>query len=81
MKAYKKQKNYSRFLWRTLNLPFAANNKKFWKVVKPLFYGKTSGMSNEVALLEKDKVLKDENEVANELHSYLNSIFFRHQKK
>ena len=71
LKAYKKQKNYSRFLWRTLNLPFVANNKKFWKVVKPLFYGKTS---NEVALLEKDKVLKDENEVANELHSYLNSI-------
>ena len=49
--------------------------------MKPLFYGKTSGISNEVALLEKDKVLKDENEVANELHSYLNSIFFRHQKK
>ena len=42
--------------------------------MKPLFNEKGSGVNNEVVLLEKDKYLKDDNEVAEELHSYFNSI-------
>ena len=30
--------------------------------------------SNEVVLLEKDKILIDDNEMAKEFHSYVNSI-------
>ena len=31
---------------------------------------KKSGVSNEVVLLEKNKILRDDNEVAKEFHSY-----------
>ena len=37
-----------------------------------MFNGKET--VNKVTFLEKDKILRDENEVAKELHSYLNSI-------
>ena len=57
-----------------MNLSFAVDNKKFWKVVKPLFNEKRSGVSNEVVLLEKDKILIDDNEMAKEFHSYVHSI-------
>ena len=42
--------------------------------MKPLFDEKGSGFSNEVVLLEKDKILKDGIDVAREFHSYLNGI-------
>ena len=50
------------------------DNKKFWKVAKPLFNEKGSEVSNEVVLLEKDKILRDDNEVSKEFHSCFNSI-------
>ena len=37
------------------------------------FNGKESGVSHEIILLKKDKVIRDKNEVAKELHSYFNS--------
>ena len=82
LKAYKKQKSYCSRLYKkerkkffeNLNLSFVVGNKKCWKVVKPLFNEKGSGVSNEVVLLEKDKILRDDNEVAKEFHSYFNSI-------
>ena len=55
-------------------MSFVVDNKTFSKVVKPLCNEKGSGVSNEVALLEKDKMLRDHNEVAKELHSYFSSI-------
>ena len=81
-KSYKQQKNYCsrlqkkerRSFFENLNLSFVVDNKKFWKVVKSLFNEKGSGVSNEVVLLEKDKILRDDNEVAKEFHSYFNSI-------
>ena len=81
LKAYKKQKNYCSRLYKkerkkifeNLNLSFVADNKTFWKVVKLLFEEKGSGVSNEAVLLEKDKIFKDDNEVAKEFHSYFNS--------
>ena len=42
--------------------------------MKLLFNEKGSAVSNEVVLLEKDKILRDDNEVAKEFHSYFNSI-------
>ena len=55
-------------------MSFVVDNKKFWKIVKPLFNEKRSRVSNEVVMLEKDKILRDDNEVAKEFHSYFNSI-------
>ena len=55
-----------------MNLSFVVDNKNFWKVVKP-FNEKSSGVSNEVVLLEKDKILRGDTEVAKEFHSYINS--------
>ena len=42
--------------------------------MKPLFDEKGSGFGNEVVLLEKDKILRDDNVVAKEFQSYFNSI-------
>ena len=41
--------------------------------MKLLFNEKGSAVS-KVVLLEKDKILRDDNEVAKEFHSYFNSI-------
>ena len=57
-----------------MNLSWVVGNKKFWKVVKPLFNEKGSRVSNEVVLLGKYKILRDDNKVAKEFHSYFNSI-------
>ena len=56
-----------------MNLSFVVDNKNSWKVVKPLFNEKWSGVSSEVVLLEKDKILRGDSEVAKEFHSYFNS--------
>ena len=82
MKTNNRQKNYCCKLYKkerenffeNLNLSIVTDNKKFWKVVKPLFNGKGSRVSNEIILLEKDRILRDGIEVAKELHSYFNSI-------
>ena len=42
--------------------------------MKPLFNEKRSRVSNEVVMPEKDKILRDDNEVAKEFHSCFNSI-------
>ena len=63
LKAYKKQKNYCSRLYKkerkkffeNLNLSFVVDNEKFWKVVRPFFNEKGSGISNEVVLLERIK--------------------------
>ena len=80
--AYKKQKTYYSRLYKkerkrfleNLNLSFVVDNKKFWKVVKPLFNEKGSGVSNKFVLLEKGKILRDDNVVAKYFYSYFNSI-------
>ena len=42
--------------------------------MKTLFKEKGSEVSDKVVLLEKDKILRDDSEVAKEFHSYFNSI-------
>ena len=54
-------------------MSFVVDNTKFWKVAKPLFNEKGSEVSN-VVLQEKDKILRDDNEVSKEFHSCFNSI-------
>ena len=64
LKAYKKQESYCSRLYKkerkkffeNLNLSFVIENKKIWKVVKPLLNEKRSRVSNEVVLLEKEKI-------------------------
>ena len=55
-------------------MSFVVDNTKFWKVAKPLFNEKGSEVSNEVVLQEKDKILRDDNEVSKEFHFCFNSI-------
>ena len=82
LKAYRKHKNYCSRLYNkerkqffeNLNLSFIVDNKNFWEVVKTLFKEKGSEVSDKVVLLEKDKILRDDSEVAKEFHSYFNSI-------
>ena len=80
LKAYIKQKNYcsrhhkKKKIFEDLNLPFVADNKKCPKVVKPLFDRNGSGVTNVFVLLQKDSILRDDNEVAKELHSYFNNV-------
>ena len=82
LKVYKKQKNYCSRLYKkerkqffeNLDLSFIVDNKNFRKVVKTLFKENGSEVSDKVVLLEKDKILRDDNEVAKEFHSYFNSI-------
>ena len=57
-----------------MNLSFVFDNKKFWKVVKPLSNEKGSGASNEIVLLEKEKILRYDGQVAKEFDSSFNSI-------
>ena len=57
-----------------MNLSFLVNNKEIRKVVKPLFNEEGSEVSNEAVLLEKDKILRDDNEVTKEFHCYFNNI-------
>ena len=49
--------------------------------MKPLFNEKGSGVINEVVLLEKDKILKDEIEVAKEFHSFQHFQFPRDHRE
>ena len=57
-----------------MKLSIVIENKIFLKVLKLLFNGKGSGINNEIILLEENKILRDDIEVAKELHFYFNSI-------
>ena len=50
--------------------------------MKPLFNREASGIDNELILLEHDKIERDDNEFAKELHSYFSDDKpFRHDRK
>ena len=78
MRAYKKQKNYYKRLYKKerkkffkkLNTSFVNDNKLFWKTVKTLFSNKGSPGSN-IKLVEKDEVLQDDKKIAEELNTFL----------
>ena len=75
--AYKKQKNYVSRLYKkerksfygNLNLSILSDNKLFWKTVKPLISDK-SNLGSKIKLVEGNKILDDDQEVAEELNSF-----------
>ena len=81
LKAYKKQKkNYCSKLYKKERKKFFDNlkhhcnldtsdNQAFWKVTKPVFTNK-SIFGRNIKLIEKKEILKDDTEIAEELHLF-----------
>ena len=77
LRNYKKQKNYCSRLYtkerknffNKLNTSFVSDNKLFWKTVKPFFSNNGSHRGN-IKLVEGDKLLQDDSEVAEELNGF-----------
>ena len=75
LKAYKKQKNYCSKLYKkerkkffdNLNTSIVSDNKTFWKVIK-LFFTNKSAFGRNRKLIEKEEILKDDTEIAEELN-------------
>ena len=56
-----------------LNVKDVADNKLFWKNVKPYFSDKGS-YSTKITLVEKDKIITDEKPIANIMSEHFVSI-------
>ena len=77
LRNYKKQKIYCSRLYKKerknffnkLNTSFVSDNKLFWKTVKLFFSNKGSQRGN-IKLVEGDKLLHDDSEVAEELNNF-----------
>ena len=76
LRNYKKQKNYCNRLqkreknvFNKLNTSLVSDNKLFWKTVKPFFSNNGSHRGN-IKLVEGDKLLQDDSEVAEELNNF-----------
>ena len=48
-----------------------ADNKNFWKTVNP-FFGDKGGSRNKVVLVENEKIINDDQEVAQIFNDYFN---------
>ena len=78
--AYKKQKNYCNRLYKrerrkfysNLNLNDINDNKIFWKLTKPLF-GDKGGCMDNIVLVEGDKIISEDVEVAKTFNQYFQS--------
>ena len=77
LRNYKNQKNYCSRLYKKvrknffnkLDISFVPDNKLFWKTVKPFFSNNGSHRGN-IKLVEGDKLLQDDSEVAEELNNF-----------
>ena len=77
LRNYKKQKNYCSRLYKKerknffneLNTSFLSDNKLFWKNVKP-FSSNNGNHRGNIKLIEGDKLLQDDREVAEELNNF-----------
>ena len=56
-----------------LNVRNITNNKGFWKIVKSFFSNK-AGVNGKVTLIEEDKVVSEDNEVAETFESYFETF-------
>ena len=80
LKAYKKQKNYCSKLYKkerkkffdNLNTSVVSDNKTFWKVIKPFFTNKST-FGRNIKLIEKEEILKDDTEIAEELNLFFSN--------
>ena len=81
LKAYKKQKNYCNKLYKkerkkffdNLNISIVSNNKTFWKVIKPFFTNKST-FGRNIKLIQKEEILKDDTEIAEELNLFFSNV-------
>ena len=77
---YKKQRNFVSNLNKRVKKQYFANlaseveNKNFWATCKPLFSKKSSWMSEKLILIENNKVLNDDLEIATVFNEYFNNI-------
>ena len=77
LRNYKKQKKLlqqilqkrERKLFNRLNTSFVSDNKLFCETVKPFFFNRGSHRGN-IKLIERDKLLQDDGEVAEELNNF-----------
>jgi len=75
--SYKKYRNFCVSLlkkekkkyFNNLDLKNIADNKTFWKSVKPLFSGKSNSKTN-ITIIENEKVINEKEEVAEILNNY-----------
>ena len=80
LKAYKNQKNYCSKLYKkerkklfdNLNTSLVSDNKTFWKVIKPFFTNK-SAFGRNIKLIEKEDILNDDTEIAEELNLFFSN--------
>ena len=56
------------------NLSVDCNSKPFWKACKPYFSNKNSNMQENIMLLEKDKLLSKQKNVASTFNKHFGSI-------
>ena len=76
-KEYKKQRNICTYILRkakrdyysSLDPSKITDNKKFWKVVKPLFSEKST-TNNNITLVENNNIFQDEKEVAEKFNDF-----------
>ena len=60
--------------YEDLSIADAADNKKFWKRVKPLFGNKTEGNPN-IGLVENNDLITDEESLAETFNDCLSMLF------
>ena len=80
LKAYKKQKNYCSRLYKkerrryytNLDVKNIMDNKKFWRAIKPFLSDKGVGRT-DITLIEGDKIIQDDSEVANTLNDFFSN--------
>ena len=65
-------KNERKKFFNKLNPSFVNDNKLFWKTVKPFFSNKGSFEGN-IKLVEKDEVLQDNKQIAEESNTFSKS--------
>ena len=76
-----KQQNYYVSLLRKSKGEYCSNvdaknitdNKRFWKTVKPLLQDKVTS-TQKITLIENDKIVKNDNEIARALNSFFSNI-------
>ena len=80
LRAYKKQKNFCSRLYKkerksyysNLDVKKITDSRKFWKTTKPFFSDKGAGKT-EITLIEGDKIIQDDSEVATILGDFFSN--------
>ena len=62
-----------RNFFKKLNEKKISNNKTFWKEIKPYFNNK-EGMSSKITLVERDKIIQKDKEIAKTMNKYFVNI-------